>query len=52
MSFDVMSMSLDYFPNVFFRLSEKVEAQYEEFLALAPDPFDDRHPCRIIITSA
>eukprot|EP00794_Sanderia_malayensis_P006284 gene6285-7007_t len=25
-------------------LAEKVEEQYEEFLGLAPDPFDDRHP--------
>eukprot|EP00795_Rhopilema_esculentum_P002363 gene2364-18003_t len=25
-------------------LSEKVEEQYEQFLGLVPDPFDDRHP--------
>ena len=27
------------------RLATKVEEQYEDFLGLVPDPFDDRHPC-------
>ena len=38
-------------PFMFSRIAENVEARYEQFLLMSPDPFDDRHPCEFDFAS-